>query len=1392
MWYTLAAILISLDSLWSIVSGMWDVLTPFYAKTPMAPLTSLLIFMLCVCSLSLRTSSRRLTRLIVGILTGVVAAIGVWAVLRHTFAWNSPVENALFNLLAVTEGLPARLMPSASGVSIILSAVAVFLIANSGKGSRARDVARGFVGALVIWTTLVGTLIVAPHMTWLQWTTPSAPATVAALLLFSAGLWTLAATAPLKASEFKPSPWLVTLITFLIVGTMGALYVRVRKTEDTRLTVELLNAIGDLHEEQISNWQKERLDDARTVMGTQALSDRISNFMAGGDRDHHDSIQQFFSAMMSSNRYIHIALFDSNLVEQIHINHSDHHPIQPDNALVTDAINARDARMSDVKWNVETGQPQLDIVYPIFSHTETNRLLAIALHRADATAILRPFIRRGILAGALAETLVVRREGESLVILNTTRRGTKPGGFEKIIMAAHPDAPAVRAVLDKTGIMTAALDLWNRPVFAVSRRLPDTAWFIIVKMDLAEILAPLRRQTLIIIALTLVIALLAGLATRLLHTLRRLGIREALNSEIERRHLLTSKSRDGIVILDTNGAIIEANESFANMLGYPMEQLRTLHVWDWDATMTRAELNARLDRANPKGEQFETRHRRADGTLADVEISSTAAIIEGKRHILAICRDITERKRTEAALIERELRFRTLFNLSPLGIGLYDEQGVFLDVNEAFCAIHGLSRGEIVGHNVRMFVPPEDRETLHGNFVTMSAGRSLRHEIVYHDKSGRAFNLSILESAIALPDGHTGVLAIVEDITIRKRAEQALRESEERIRSTLDSLTEGAQIIGFDERYLYVNDTVTKQGARRRDELLGIRMCEAYPQLEGTPLMSRIRECLRERKSSHFQNLFTYEDGHSHWFDLMIQPVPEGAFILSLDITEQRQVHEQMRLLSAALNAAANAIVITDREGTIEWVNEAFCRNTGFSYTEVVGVNPKNLVKSGKQDAEFYRHLWSTIKTGNVWHGELVNRRRDGSLYTEEMTITPVKDEEGQIRHFIAIKQDITEQKRLEAQFLRTQRLESVGRLASGVAHDLNNILAPILLSPPLLREGIHDPALIEIINAIEASAKRGAEIIQQLLTFGRGLDARRTPVQVRSIVQDMAQLIASTFPKNISVHTSFIGDALVVNADRTQLHQILMNLCINSRDAMPNGGSIFITINSIEVDRRMAEQNNAANPGQYIQLSVRDTGTGIAPEHLDKLFDPFFTTKGVGEGTGLGLSTVLGIVRSHKGFIQVESTLGAGTEFRIFLPVFTPEHMEPPAKNETEAIMRGHGETILIVDDEEAIRKIARQMLEKNGYRVIEAANGLQALALLDKEPQCADLILTDLLMPEMSGPTLIRALLKRGCKAKIVTMSGDFEAERLEETSDIKSDAYLRKPFTLATLTNILHRLL
>lgn len=501
------------------------------------------------------------------------------------------------------------------------------------------------------------------------------------------------------------------------------------------------------------------------------------------------------------------------------------------------------------------------------------------------------------------------------------------------------------------------------------------------------------------------------------------------------------------------------------------------------------------------------------------------------------------------------------------------------------------------------------------------------------------------------------------------------------------------------------------------------------------------------------------------------------------DITEEIEQKQMMRLQTHALSTAANAVVITDVDARIIWVNRAFTTFTGFTPDEAIGGFPGQLLKSGRHTEAFYREMWQTVTRGEVWQGELINRRKDGTLYPEEMTITPLFDEEGAISHYIAIKQDLTKRKELEQLFLRSQRMESIGTLAGGIAHDLNNVLSPIVMSADLLIMQTEDERTREMLMMIKEGAKRGADIIRQLLTFARGEEEELAELQLRHLLKNLVKVYRETFPKNIVLEERLSPDVLPVMGEATQLHQVFTNLLINARDAMPEGGDLLIEAENIVVDSQWAELHPHARAGHFVRIRIQDQGTGIPESLHQKIFDSFFTTKPIGKGTGLGLSTVLTIVKAHKGFVLLQSTEHVGTTFDVYIPVCPDQHLDLEEQKEEEIPM-GSGEQLLVIDDEESICFMLRGTLASLGYNVAIATSGADGLKWVEENPGACQLILLDMMMPGIDGAEVVKRLKSMKCDAKILIMSGMVSEEKLLETGvDLKS-AFLSKPFTIVEL--------
>jgi nitrogen-specific signal transduction histidine kinase/CheY-like chemotaxis protein len=395
-----------------------------------------------------------------------------------------------------------------------------------------------------------------------------------------------------------------------------------------------------------------------------------------------------------------------------------------------------------------------------------------------------------------------------------------------------------------------------------------------------------------------------------------------------------------------------------------------------------------------------------------------------------------------------------------------------------------------------------------------------------------------------------------------------------------------------------------------------------------------------------------------------------------------------------------------------------------------------------------------------------------------------MRDEEGQPKSILTVNTDITEKKQLEAQFLRTQRMDSLGTLASGIAHDLNNALTPIMMTAQLLECKLQDEQSQEWLSILETNVKRSADLVKQVLLFSRGVEGKRTTLWVGRLISEIAQIVKQTFSRAIEIRTNIPKQNLwTISGDSTQLHQILMNLCVNARDAMPEGGILEISAKNMWIDEHYVRMNIDAKVGPHVVITVSDTGTGIPREIVDRIFEPFFTTKEVGKGTGLGLSTVIGIIKSHGGFVEVASEVGQGTQFHVYLPVTQLGETASLAEDRHELAI-GHGELILVVDDEDSICEITKTSLEKYGYKVLIASDGIEAIALYTQHKKEISVVLIDMMMPSMDGPNAIRVLQKMNPQVKIIGVSGLVSNDKMIELLGNSVKTFLPKPYTSSEL--------
>lgn len=631
----------------------------------------------------------------------------------------------------------------------------------------------------------------------------------------------------------------------------------------------------------------------------------------------------------------------------------------------------------------------------------------------------------------------------------------------------------------------------------------------------------------------------------------------------------------------------------------------------------------------------------------------------------------------------------------------------------------------------------------------------------------------------------------------RHQTDEKLRRSLKELADIKFALDEASILAITDQRGIitYVNDKFCEISKYSREELLGQDHRIINSGYHPKEFIRDLWTTIASGKTWRGEIRNRAKDGSIYWVDTTIVPFlnergkPYQYVAVRNDITERKRAEERIREQAALLDVAQDAILVRCIRRRILFWNKSAERLYGWTANEVLGKDADELMFGGnRQQVEAAKRI--VIDKG-MWRGELRQETRDGRTVIVDSKWTLVLDEKQEPQSILVVNTDITEKKQLEAQFLRSQRVESIGTLAGGIAHDLNNVLSPMLMSVQVLQRKFTDEESQRWLSALRENAERGSELIKQLLSFARGTEGDKMCVQPRHLIKEVIRILKDTLPKSIGIKF-FIPDNLwVVSADPTQIHQILMNLCVNARDAMPAGGTLTLNAENIFIDENYVRIHRDARQGRFVLITISDTGVGIDTENIEKIFEPFFTTKDLDKGTGLGLSTVLGIVKGHKGFINVYSEPSRGTRFDVYLPA--TEMQEPQHLETSDAeLPRGNGELILVVDDEEAIRKITSLTLEKYGYKALTADNGEEALALYNKHKGEISLVLTDMMMPVMDGSTTIRTLLAAHPNLKLVATSGLLEMRGLEHNKLDGIKAFLPKPFTAEKLLRTLKEIL
>lgn len=753
-----------------------------------------------------------------------------------------------------------------------------------------------------------------------------------------------------------------------------------------------------------------------------------------------------------------------------------------------------------------------------------------------------------------------------------------------------------------------------------------------------------------------------------------------------------------------------------------------------------------------------------------------------------------ERQRAQEAIRESDHRFRLVARATTDTIWDWDLVSDTVWWSDGIHTHFGYPEAAVQPESAwwLSLIHPDDKDDLSRGIHAAIAERRADWVGEYRFRRYDGSYAYVLDRGFLLLDAHGRAVRMVggmTDLTSSRENQERLRRSEEHTRGIVESALDCIISIDRNGIILEFNPAAERTFGYRREEVIGRTLTDViippglreahragiarYQQTGTAAVLGRRMEMPAQRA-----------DGTQITVELSLTALgslPDPVFIGFLrDITDRRRAEDQLREQASLLESARDAIVVTTMDHHIRFWNGSAARLFGWTAAEAVGQALTELLYSNYLP---FQQAYEQLLVAGEWVGELTTTARSGQEVILESRWTLLRDAEGRPTSILMIHTDITERRKLEQQFLRAQRMESIGTLAGGLAHDLNNVLTPVLLSVDILTDTITDPDALGLLSTIHESARRAADIVRQVLSFARGMDGRRLAVEVGDLLAGIERIVHETFPKNIAVRTELTGDVPAVAGDPTQLHQVLLNLCLNARDAMPEGGELTLSASVTVAPAQPTPDSATGHQARYVRIAVSDTGTGIPPELRHKIFEPFFTTKEVGKGTGLGLSTSLAIVTSHHGFITCHSARGLGTTIDVCLPAACDGKLEV-LPDDSGALPRGAGETVLVIDDEPLILTASKRILESAGFRVLVASNGLEGVDAFKRHEGHVDAVLTDMMMPVMDGPAAIRALTALDPGLPIVAASGVAVNDYVAQAAALGVKNFLAKPYSPRTL--------